>query len=208
MAFWLEPFDKRRDGFVMGEGAGVLLLESYQHAQRRGATILGEILGAGASSDAYKLTDMDPTGTGPYRAMKKAVQEANIDPSEIGYINAHGTSTRVNDLVESLAIGHLFSPTSQHLGPSQSSTLPLVSANKSMIGHTIAACGAIESIFTLMALQEQTVPPTANFQETDIPGNLDYVPQKARSVSLRYALKNSFAFGGSNYSLVFKGGEK
>ncbi|PNK60532.1 beta-ketoacyl-ACP synthase II [Psychrobacter sp. FDAARGOS_221] len=189
------PFDKDRDGFVLGDGSGVLVLESLAHAKARGATILAELVGFGMSDDAHHITAPPTDGDGAARAMQTAINDAGIDACEVGYVNAHGTSTPVGDIAESQAIEGLFSQCPQ---------MPLVSSTKSMTGHLLGAAGAVEAIFTVMALQEQIIPPTINLDNVDEQCRLDYVPYKARSVSdLNYALSNSFGFGGTNGSLLF-----
>ncbi|MBF0362478.1 MAG: beta-ketoacyl-[acyl-carrier-protein] synthase family protein [Oligoflexia bacterium] len=193
------PFDHKRDGFVLSEGAGVLIIEELELAKKRGAKIYAEIVGAGISSDAYKMTDMDTSATGAINSIQAAISDAGDEikrVSDIGYVNAHGTSTQVNDRVESLAISSIFKEHCSEL---------LISSNKSMIGHTIAACGAIESCFTIKTLESGLIPANINFEQTDIDGNLNYVTDGTiTNLDLKFALKNSFAFGGSNCSLIFK----
>ncbi|WP_296402687.1 beta-ketoacyl-ACP synthase II [Psychrobacter sp.] len=189
------PFDKDRDGFVLGDGAGVLVLESLAHAKARGATILAELAGFGMSDDAHHITAPPTNGDGAARAMMMAIQDAGIDPCEIGYINAHGTSTSAGDVAESRAIEGLFEACKDKL---------LVSSTKSMTGHLLGAAGAIESIFSIQALLEQTVPPTINLDNVDEKCHLDYVANTARLVNdLTYTMSNSFGFGGTNGSLIF-----
>lgn len=187
------PFDKNRDGFVMGEGAGVLFLESYEHAKNRGANILGEIVGYGATTDAHHITAPDPDGA--KRAMELAVKHAHITPDKIDYINAHGTSTPDGDISETKAIKRAFKDHAHNL---------FVSATKSMIGHLFGAAGGVESIITLKSLEEGIIPPTINLTNQDEACNLNYVPNKAIKESITYALSNGFGFGGHNAVLAFK----
>ena len=190
------PFDKDRDGFVCAEGAGILVLESLEHAQRRGARILGELAGYGASSDAYHVVAPCADGEGAQRAMRWALEDAGITPDQIDYINAHGTSTPANDATETLAIKGVFGE--------RAYAIP-ISSTKSMIGHTLGASGAIESIACLKAIETGILPPTINYDTPDPDCDLDYVPNRARKVDgVRYVLKNSFGFGGQNACLVFK----
>lgn len=189
------PFDKDRDGFVLGDGSGVLVLESLAHAKARGATILAELAGFGMSDDAHHITAPPADGDGAARAMVMAINDAGIDPCEIGYINAHGTSTRAGDVAESKAIEGIFEECKDRL---------LVSSTKSMTGHLLGAAGAIEAIFSIQALLDQTVPPTINLDNVDEDCHLDYVANAARSVTnLNYTMSNSFGFGGTNGSLIF-----
>jgi 3-oxoacyl-[acyl-carrier-protein] synthase II len=187
------PFDGERDGFVLGEGAAVLVLESYQKAKRRGATIYAEITGYGSSFDAYGLTRPEPEGKGAALSMTAALREAKLDPADVDYINAHGTSTRLNDLMETRAVKRVFG----HRAP----TIPM-SSQKSMVGHLIGASGALEAAATALSLQHGVVPPTINQSKKDPACDLDYVPNTAREMPLRTALSNSFGFGGQNASLV------
>ncbi len=189
------PFDRDRDGFVPAEGAGMLLLEGLSDALDRGATIYAELVGFGNSCDAYHFTAPDPEGDGARRCMEAALVDAGLEPSEVDYINAHGTSTPLNDLVETKAIKAVFGKHSYKL---------MVSSNKSMIGHTVGAAGAIEAIFSVLTLREGMVPPTINYENPDPECDLDYVPQRARKADVRVVLSNSFGFGGINASLVFK----
>ncbi|MGB6065064.1 MAG: beta-ketoacyl-ACP synthase II [Desulfomonilaceae bacterium] len=189
------PFDRDRDGFVISEGAGILVLETLEHAKRRGAKILGEIVGYGATDDAYHYVMPCPDGEGAYRCMKQAVEEAGIEPSRIDYINAHGTSTDLNDKMETQAIKRLFGPATQKVS---------ISSTKSMTGHMIGAAGAVEAIYTLLALNNGVVPPTINFETPDPDCDLDYTPNKPVAKEMEYGLSNSFAFGGQNASLVLK----
>ncbi len=188
------PFDKDRDGFVLGEGSGMLVLETEEHAQRRGAPIFGRLLGAGLSNNAYRITDSPPDGTGPLVSMNAAIVDAGIRPEDVGYINAHGTSTLMNDLSETRGIRRTFGAHADEL---------LVTSTKSMIGHLVAACGAIEAVVTLLSLREQMVHPTLNLETPDPECDLDYVAGVARPVpGLSVALSNSFGFGGCNATLV------
>lgn len=189
------PFDVDRDGFVMGEGAAVLILEEYEFAKKRGAKIYGEILGYGISGDAYHMTA--PSGAGGRRAMEMAIKDAGLNPEQIGYVNAHGTSTPAGDVEEAKAIAQVFREGSHHLH---------ISSTKSMTGHLLGAAGAVESFFSLMAIQEGKIPPTINLDNLD-PGcaelKLDFTAKTTVEKSLHYALSNSFGFGGTNASLVF-----
>ncbi len=189
------PFDALRDGFVMGEGAGVLLLEDLEFAQARGATILGEVVGYGATADAFHVTEPAPNGTGLQRAMRRAIEKAGIKPEEVDYINAHGTSTPFNDRTETAAIKQFFGDHAYKLA---------VSSTKSMIGHTLGAAGGIEAAVTLLALREGILPPTINLEHPDPECDLDYVPNAARKATIRYAISNSMGFGGHNACLAFK----
>lgn len=189
------PFDKDRDGFVMGEGAGILILEELEFAKKRGAKIYAEIVGYGLGSDAYHMTQPAPNGAGAYRCMKMALEDAKISTNDIDYINAHGTSTYYNDLFETIAIKKLFGERAYKIP---------VSSTKSMTGHLLGAAGAVEAIFTIMSIKEGIVPPTINYETPDGECDLDYVPEKARKLEIKYAMSNSFGFGGTNASLVFK----
>ncbi|WP_417847994.1 beta-ketoacyl-ACP synthase II [Thalassoglobus sp.] len=187
------PFDKERDGFVLGEGAGILILEELEHAQARGARILGEINGYGSTADAYRITDIHPEGRGGTGAIKMALKDAGINTDDVDYINAHGTSTAVNDKVETLAI-------KQALG--QDAYKTPVSSTKSMMGHLIAAAGSAEAIVCLLAMQDNIVPPTINYSTPDPNCDLDYIPNELRERKVDHALSNSFGFGGQNISLI------
>lgn len=189
------PFDARRDGIVLGEGAAMLILESYAHASARGAHILAELAGYGITSDANHITAPHPEGDGMARAMGIALSQAGVAAQEIGYINAHGTGTLLNDKSETLAIHRAFGAHAQAVA---------VSSIKPMIGHTLSAAGAIEAVATILSLRGQFFPPTLNYQDPDPDCDLDYVPNMARNGSFRYAMKNSLAFGGNNTSLIFK----
>ena len=187
------PFDKDRDGFVMGEGAGVVVLEEYEHAKARGAKIYAELVGYGLSSDAFHITT--PNTDGPKRCMEMAMLRAGITPDQIDYLNAHGTSTGVGDVNETKAIKEAFGEHAKHL---------VVNSTKSMTGHLLGGAGGIEAIFTILALQNQVSPPTINIFELDPECDLDYCANEARPMKIRYAMKNSFGFGGTNGTLIFK----
>ena len=190
------PFDKERNGFVMGEGAGVVLLESLEHAQKRGANILAEVVGYGSNSDAYHMTAPSVDGSGAGEAMKLAMAEAGITPDQVSYINAHGTSTPANDSSETLAIKYA-------LGEEVAKQVP-ISSTKSMTGHLLGAAGGIESIACIKAIQENFLPPTAGLQVADEACDLDYVPNTGRAHDVTYTLNNSLGFGGHNAVLCFK----
>jgi 3-oxoacyl-(acyl-carrier-protein) synthase len=188
------PFDAERSGFVMGEGAGILILESLAHALKRGARIYAEVLGHASSSDAYHVAALDPTGKGAVRSMRWALDDAHLNPDDIHYINAHGTSTPANDAMETLAIKQLWGE--------QAYNIP-ISSTKSMLGHSFGAAGAIEAIACVMSLFEQVIHPTINYQHPDPECDLDYVPNVARQVKrLQHVLSNSFGLGGQNATLV------
>jgi len=189
------PFDADRDGFVIGEGAGVLLLEELQRARRRGAKIYAELVGYGMSSDAFHITQPSEDGDGAVRVMTNAMKDAGIQPHEVGYINAHGTSTHYNDKLETMAIKRVFGD-SAHSIP--------VSSTKSMMGHLLGAAGGVEAGISALALHDQIVPPTANYEQPDPDCDLDYVPNAARRIQMRYVLSNSFGFGGTNAALLMK----
>ena len=190
------PFDLERDGFVIGEGAGILILEELEFAKARGANILAEIVGYGMSGDAFHVTMPDETGSGAIRVMERAIKDAGISPNEIGYVNAHGTSTPYNDKFETLAIKKVF-------GEHAKNGLA-VSSTKSMTGHALGAAGGIEAVFSVLALRENKLPPTINYQVPDPDCDLDYVPNAARDAAVAYVLSNSFGFGGTNACLIFK----
>ncbi len=189
------PFDRERSGFVMGEGAGILILEEYEHARARGARIYGEMAGYGAACDAYHITAPDPQGAGAAAAMTMALADAGISPADVGYVNAHGTSTPMNDRCETMALKKAFGSHAQNL---------MVSSTKSMTGHLLGASGAVEAVFTVMALKDGFVPATIHYREKDEECDLDIVPNQGRQADLRYAMSNSLGFGGHNASLVFK----
>ena len=190
------PFDAERDGFVIGEGSGILILEELEFAKARGANILAEVVGYGTSGDAFHVTMPDETGSGAIRVMQKAIKDAGITPDQIGYINAHGTSTPYNDKFETMAIKQVF-------GDRAKNGLP-VSSTKSMTGHALGAAGGIEAVFSVMALTENKIPPTINYEFPDPDCDLDYVPNVPRDAEVEYVLSNSFGFGGTNACLVFK----
>ena len=189
------PFDKDRDGFVLGEGAGILILEELEFAKRRGAKIYAEFAGYGMSGDAYHMTAPTEDGDGAVRTMQNAIQSAGIRPDEVDYINAHGTSTPHNDRIETTAIKTTFGEHAYKLA---------VSSTKSMTGHLLGAAGGLEAGITVMAIHDQRVPPTINLDQADEGCDLDYVPHQARKMDVRYALSNSFGFGGTNGALLFK----
>ncbi|SIN80591.1 beta-ketoacyl-ACP synthase II [Salinivibrio sp. ES.052] len=189
------PWDKDRDGFVLGDGAGIMVLEEYEHAKARGADIYCELVGFGMSGDAYHMTSPSEDGSGAALAMEAAIRDAGISPEQIGYINAHGTSTPAGDVAESKAVRRAMGEAADNV---------LVSSTKSMTGHLLGAAGSVESIITAMSLIDQIVPPTINLDNVDEGCDLDYVPHQARDVKMDYALCNSFGFGGTNGSLIFK----
>ncbi len=189
------PFDRDRDGFILGEGAGMLVLEELEHALRRGARIYGEVVGYGSTADAFRLTDTHEEGRGAIAAVKEAMEDAQVNPDEIDYINAHGTSTQVNDSVETLAI-------KRSLGEAAYRTP--VSSTKSMMGHLIAAAGSVEAIVCLLAIRDGVMPPTVNLDEPDEDCDLDYIPHEAREGRVNVALSNSFGFGGQNIALIVR----
>ncbi|WP_206886176.1 beta-ketoacyl-ACP synthase II [Alicyclobacillus mali (ex Roth et al. 2021)] len=189
------PFDKNRDGFVMGEGAGILVLEALDHALARGATILAEIGGYGMSGDAYHVTAPDPEGDGAYRAMKAAIEDAGLAPTDVDYINAHGTSTEYNDRIETYAVKRLFGDHAYKLA---------MSSIKSMTGHLLGAAGGVEAVACVMTLVDGMIPPTTNYETPDPDCDLDYVPNQARQADVNVVLSNSFGFGGHNACLVFR----
>ena len=193
------PFDKERKGFVMGEGAGILVLEEYEHAKARGAHIYGEIVGYGATCDAYHITAPAPDGSGGAKAMIQAIEDAGIEKEQIGYINAHGTSTPLNDRTETAAVKLAFGEHARHLA---------MSSTKSNTGHLLGASGAIEAIITIKALQEGYIPATIHYEQADEECDLDIVANEGRAASLAYAMSNSLGFGGHNASLVFAKGEE
>jgi 3-oxoacyl-[acyl-carrier-protein] synthase II len=189
------PFDKDRDGFIIGEGAGVLILEELEQARRRGARIYAEIVGYGMSSDAYHMTAPSEDGDGARRVMAMAIRKAGIAPSDVDYINAHGTSTPYNDRLETLAIHNCFGEHAENLA---------ISSTKSMTGHLLGGAGGLEAGITALAVHHQIVPPTINLDDSDPECDLDYVPHQSRKMPIRYALSNSFGFGGTNAALLFK----
>jgi 3-oxoacyl-[acyl-carrier-protein] synthase II len=189
------PFDAERDGFVLGEGAGVLVVEALEHAERRGAPVLAELAGFGATSDAYHLTQPAPEGAGAARCMAAALADAGLQPTDVDYVNAHGTGTPYNDAAETQAIKSVFGEHARVLG---------ISSTKSMTGHLLGAAGAIEAAYTVLALRAGVVPPTINLYTPDPDCDLDYVPHQARPLAARAALSNSFGFGGANLTLAFR----
>lgn len=189
------PFDRERDGFVLSEGAAVLILEELSHAIERNAKIYGEVVGYGSTADAYRLTDMDPEGEGARRAVEFALKKGGVAPEEVDYINAHGTATAVNDAIETKAVKRVFGDTAYRIP---------ISSIKSMLGHLIAAAGATELIACLLSIRDGVVPPTINYEERDPACDLDYVPNAARKVPVEVAISNSFGFGGQNICLVVK----
>ncbi|TAN60259.1 beta-ketoacyl-[acyl-carrier-protein] synthase II, partial [bacterium] len=189
------PFDKGRDGFVVGEGAGVVVLEEMESAKKRGAKIYAELAGYGMNSDAYHITMPSPDGIGAARCMELAVKDAGLNKEDVGYINAHGTSTHFNDLYETMGIKKVFGNHSAKVA---------VSSTKSMTGHLLGAAGGVEAVFTALAIHEGVLPPTINLEEPDAGCDLDYVPGTAREVKVKAALSNSFGFGGTNAVIAFK----
>lgn len=189
------PWDKDRDGFVLGDGAGVVMLEEYEHAKARGAKIYAELVGFGMSGDAFHMTSPPEDGRGGALAMSNALKDAGVSPEQVGYINAHGTSTPAGDIAETKAIKSVFANSLDSL---------MVSSSKSMIGHLLGAAGSVESIITILSLQDQVVTPTINLDNPDEGCDLDYVPHQARQAKLDYALCNSFGFGGTNGSILFR----
>ncbi|HEY7336305.1 MAG TPA: beta-ketoacyl-ACP synthase II [Bryobacteraceae bacterium] len=189
------PWDRARDGFVVGEGAGILILEEYEHAQRRGATILAELAGYGMSADAYHITSPSEDGDGAYRVMRNALADAGLEPHQIDYINAHGTSTPVGDRIETTAMKRAFGDHAYKCA---------VSSTKSMTGHLLGGAGGLEAGICVLAIRDQIAPPTVNYEIPDPECDLDYVPNHARPMRIDYALSNSFGFGGTNGCLIFK----
>jgi 3-oxoacyl-[acyl-carrier-protein] synthase II len=188
------PWDRGRDGFVLGEGAGMMVLEEYEHARRRDARIYAELVGYGMSADAHHITAPPDDGEGAWRAMRNALKSAALAPEAIDYINAHGTSTPLGDIAETIAVKRCFGEHAKRLA---------VSSTKSMTGHLLGAAGGVEALFTVLALRDQIAPPTINLSDPDPACDLDYVPNEARRMSMRAALSNSFGFGGTNGSLLF-----
>jgi 3-oxoacyl-[acyl-carrier-protein] synthase II len=187
------PWDKERDGFVLGEGAGSVVLEEYEHAKARGANIYCEVLGYGASADAYHMTAPPQDGDGGFRAMRNAVRDGSVDLSQIDYINAHGTSTPLGDVAETIAVKRLLGDRAHQVA---------VNSTKSMTGHLLGAAGGVEAVFTALALRDQVSPPTINLRTPDPACDLDYVPNTARKMPIRIALSNSFGFGGTNGTII------
>ncbi len=189
------PFDAERDGFVVGEGAGVLILESLEYAQRRGAKIIAEIVGYGMSGDAYHITQPAEGGDGGYRVALAAMRDAKITPNDVSYVNAHGTSTPIGDAIETEALKRVFGERAKKVP---------ISSTKSMTGHLLGGAGGLEAGISVLALRDQIMPPTANYENPDPACDLDYIPNHARKAAVNYALSNSFGFGGTNASLIFK----
>jgi 3-oxoacyl-[acyl-carrier-protein] synthase II len=189
------PFDAERDGFVVGEGAGIVILESLEHAQRRDAPIIAEIVGYGMSADAYHITQPAENGDGAYRVMRAALRDAGVEPQQVGYVNAHGTSTPLGDAIETIAVKRVFGDYAKKIA---------VSSTKSMTGHLLGGAGGLEAGISVLALRDQILPPTINYEVPDPACDLDYVPNKPRKTILEFALSNSFGFGGTNAALLFK----
>jgi 3-oxoacyl-[acyl-carrier-protein] synthase II len=189
------PFDRDRDGFILGEGAGMLVLEEVEHAKARGARIHGEIVGYGSTADAFRITDSHDEGRGAIACLKEALADARLRPEDIDYVNAHGTSTAVNDSIETLAIKRTFGVAAY--------TVP-ISSTKSMMGHLIAAAGSVEAIVCLLAIRDGVLPPTINLDNRDPACDLDYIPNQARHREIDVALSNSFGFGGQNITLILR----
>jgi 3-oxoacyl-[acyl-carrier-protein] synthase II len=189
------PFDATRDGFVVGEGAGVLVLESLEFAQKRGANIIAEVAGYGMSGDAYHITQPAEGGDGGYRVTMAALKDAKISPDDVGYVNAHGTSTPIGDAIETTALKRVFGERAKKVP---------ISSTKSMTGHLLGGAGGLEAGISILALRDEVLPPTANYQNPDPECDLDYIPNHPRKAAVEYALSNSFGFGGTNASLIFK----
>jgi 3-oxoacyl-[acyl-carrier-protein] synthase II len=189
------PWDKDRDGFVLGDGAGVLVLEEYEHAVKRGATIYAELAGSGMSSDAYHMTMPSQGGEGAARCMRNAMNDAGLNADQIDYINAHGTSTPAGDIAETMAIKAALGDSAQSVA---------VSSTKSMIGHLLGAAGGVEAVFSVLAIRDQVAPPTINLENPDEGCDLDYVPNTARQMKIEVAMSNSFGFGGTNGTVIFR----
>jgi 3-oxoacyl-[acyl-carrier-protein] synthase II len=189
------PWDSERDGFVVGEGAGILILETLEHAQKRNARIFAEIVGYGMSGDAYHMTQPEENGDGAYRVMMAALKDAKLSPNDIGYVNAHGTSTPIGDVIETRALKRVFGERAKRVP---------ISSTKSMTGHLLGGAGGLEAGISVLALRDQTLPPTINLENPDPECDLDYVPNHARKASVEYALSNSFGFGGTNAALIFR----
>jgi 3-oxoacyl-[acyl-carrier-protein] synthase II len=189
------PWDKLRDGFIIGEGAGILILEELEHAKRRGAPILAELVGYGMSADAFHITSPAEDGDGAYRVMRNALRDAGIEPHQIDYVNAHGTSTDLGDRIETIALKRVFGEDAPRIP---------VSSTKSMTGHLLGGSGGLEAGISVLAIRDQIAPPTINYEFPDPDCDLDYVPNHARPMKIDYALSNSFGFGGTNGCLIFK----
>jgi 3-oxoacyl-[acyl-carrier-protein] synthase II len=192
------PFDKERDGFVIGEGSGVLILEEREHALARGARIYGEVIGYAATGDAYHMTAPAPDGEGAARCMRLALKDAGLAPTDVDYINAHGTSTEYNDANETKAIKTVFGEQAAKVA---------VSSTKSMTGHLLGAAGAVEGVYSMLTLYHGIIPPTINYENPDPECDLDYVPNKARKADVKVVLSNSFGFGGTNACVIFRRAE-
>jgi len=188
------PWDKERDGFVLGEGAGAVVLEEYEHAKARGATIYCELAGYGVSADAFHMTAPSEDGDGAFRCMRNALKDSGLDPSLVDYINAHGTSTPLGDVAETMAVKRAMGDRAARVA---------VNSTKSMTGHLLGAAGAVEAVFSVLALRDQVSPPTINLRNPDPQCDLDYVPNEARKMPIRVAMSNSFGFGGTNGTLLF-----
>lgn len=189
------PFDKERDGFVLGDGSGIVVLEEYEHAKKRGAKIYAEVIGFGMSGDAYHITQPAEGGVGMAQSMTNAIKDAGINPEQIHYINAHGTSTRINDAYESMAIQHALGDHAKKVA---------ISSTKSMTGHLLGAAGAVETIWTALSIRDRIAPPTINYETPDEECPLDYVPNRAREMDIDIAMSNSFGFGGTNGALILR----
>jgi len=189
------PFDRDRDGFVMGEGGAVMILEELERAKRRGAKIYAELVGYGYNSDAYHLAAPDPEGDGAARCMRMALKDAGLSPDEVDYINAHGTSTELNDITETLAIKRVFGERAYKIP---------VSSTKSMTGHLLGAAGSTEAVFSVLTIRDGVIPPTINYENPDPRCDLDYVPNVAREKKVKVVMSNSFGFGGTNSVLIFR----
>jgi 3-oxoacyl-[acyl-carrier-protein] synthase II len=189
------PWDKDRDGFVLGDGAGIIVLEEYEHAVKRGAKIYAELVGSGMSSDAYHMTSPSVGGEGAARCMKNAMADANLTPDQVDYINAHGTSTPAGDAGETQAIKAAFGDAANTVA---------ISSTKSMIGHLLGAAGGVEAVFSILAIRDQIAPPTINLDNPDPECDLDYVPNVARKMKIDVSMSNSFGFGGTNGTVIFK----
>jgi 3-oxoacyl-[acyl-carrier-protein] synthase II len=189
------PFDLERDGFVMGEGAGILILEELESARKRGAPIIAEIVGYAATADAGHITAPDPVGAGAAQAMKRTLAKARVAPEDVSYINAHGTATQLGDVAETLAFKDIFGDAAYRIP---------ISSTKSMLGHLLGAAGSVEAVISVKAIEEGVAPPTINLEHPDPQCDLDYIPEGARELDIKLALSNSFGFGGHNASLLFK----
>ena len=189
------PFDAERDGFVVGEGSGILIFEALEHAEKRGAKILAEIVGYGMSGDAYHITQPAENGDGAYRVIKAALRDAKLEPADIGYVNAHGTSTPLGDAIETTALKRVFGDRAKQVP---------VSSTKSMTGHLLGGAGGLEAGISVLALHDRILPPTTNYENPDPVCDLDYIPNVARKAAVEYVLSNSFGFGGTNAALIFR----